>query len=382
MPTGQVVDGPAPVADLLVRVWDAPPAPPGTGDPRETPGGVANTTHGEGVVRGVGYAIGIKNVCFSEGFDDYSTARVRLEVIGGEPAVLVHTAAAEVGQGLVTVQAQIARTELGVERVSVATADTSVGSAGSSSASRQTYMTGGAVREACAAVREQVLYRVAAGPAGSAGHGDPVETLSLAGGKVVTASGSVVADLAEVLGDDPIEQTRVYRHRPTSPLDPATGQGDAHVQYAFAAHRATVDVDVELGLVRVVEITTAQDVGKAVNPQAVVGQIQGGTAQGLGLAVMEEIQVVDGAVRNPSFTDYLIPTIADMPPMHVDVLELADPHAPYGLRGVGEPPTISATPAVVAAIRAATGLALTRVPVRPEDLTGGPAGPTLAGRSA
>ena len=142
------------------------------------------------------------------------------------------------------------------------------------------------------------------------------------------------------------------------------------MQYAFAAHRATVDVDIELGLVRVVEIATAQDVGKAVNPQAVLGQIHGGTAQGLGLAVMEEIQVVDGLIRNPSFTDYLIPTILDMPPMLVDVLELADPHSPYGLRGVGEPPTISSTPAVVAAIRAATGRALTRVPVRPEHLIG------------
>ena len=97
--------------------------PPGRRRPG-LPGGHANSTHGEGVVRGVGYAIGIKNVCFSEGFDDYSTARVRLEVIGGEPAVLVHTAAAEVGQGLVTVQAQIARTELGVQQVTVATADT------------------------------------------------------------------------------------------------------------------------------------------------------------------------------------------------------------------------------------------------------------------
>jgi CO/xanthine dehydrogenase Mo-binding subunit len=120
----------------------------------------------------------------------------------------------------------------------------------------------------------------------------------------------------------------------------------------------------------VVELACAQDVGKAMNPQAVVGQIQGGSAQGLGLAVMEEIQVVDGKVRNPSFTDYLIPTILDMPPMPIDVLELADPHAPYGLRGVGEPPTISSTPAIVAAIRAATGQALTRIPVRPEHITG------------
>jgi xanthine dehydrogenase D subunit len=352
MPTGQIVEGPAPVAEVLARVAAAPPAPVGDG----FPGGHANSTHGEGVVRGVGYAIGIKNVCFSEGFDDYSTARVRLEVIGGEPAVLVHTAAAEVGQGLITVQAQIARTELGVQQVTVATADTTVGSAGSSSASRQTYMTGGAVREACQAVRTAVLSRTTGGT-------------ELRGGKVLDAAGTVVADLVDVLGDAPIEQTREYRHRPTSELHPETGQGDAHVQYAFAAHRATVDVDTELGLVRVVEIVTAQDVGKAVNPNAVVGQIHGGTAQGLGLALMEEIQLVDGTLRNPSFTDYLIPTILDMPPMTVEVLELADPHSPYGLRGVGEPPTISSTPALVAAIRAATGKPLLRVPVRPEHIT-------------
>ncbi|MFG2039375.1 xanthine dehydrogenase subunit D [Dactylosporangium sp. NPDC048998] len=361
MPTGQVVSGPAPVAELLRRVRDLPPPPPrdpAATDPRELPGGVANTTRGEGVRRGVGYGIGIKNVGFSEGFDDYSTARVRLEVVGGEAAAVVHTAAAEVGQGLVTVQAQIARTELGVDRVTVATADTSVGSAGSSSASRQTYVTGGAVKAACEAVRDEVLSR--AGIAGG----------RLAGGKLLTASGEVVADLAAVLGDRPVERTVEWRHRPTFPIDPHTGQGDAHVQYAFAAHRATVDVDVELGLVRVVEIATAQDVGRALHPQSVRGQIAGGTAQGLGLAVMEEIQVVDGLIRNPSFTDYLIPTILDVPPMRIDVLELGDPESPYGLRGVGEPPTISSTPAIVAAIRAATGLELRRVPVRPEHLTG------------
>jgi CO/xanthine dehydrogenase Mo-binding subunit len=161
-----------------------------------------------------------------------------------------------------------------------------------------------------------------------------------------------------------------WRHRPTVPIDPETGQGFAHVQYAFAAHRAVVDVDTELGLIKVVELACTQDVGKAINTDAVLGQIQGGTAQGLGIAVMEEIVVKDGKIRNPSFTDYLIPTILDMPPMRIEVLEYPDPHAPYGLRGVGEPPTISSGPAVLAAIRAATGLALTRVPVRPEHLTG------------
>ena len=100
-----------------------------------------------------------------------------------------------------------------------------------------------------------------------------------------------------------------------------------------------VDVDVDLGLVKVVELDSAQDVGRAINPQAVVGQIQGGSTQGMGLALMEEIVVRDGVIRNPSFTDYLIPTILDTPPMQIDVLEYADPHAPYGVRGVGEPPT-------------------------------------------
>ena len=123
------------------------------------------------------------------------------------------------------------------------------------------------------------------------------------------------------------------------------------------------------GLVKVVELACAQDVGRAMNPDAVLGQIHGGSIQGLGLAVMEEIQIEDGRIRNPSFTDYLIPTILDTPTMPVDILEYADPHAPYGLRGVGEPPTISSGPAIVAAIRAATGLDLNRVPVRPEHLT-------------
>jgi CO/xanthine dehydrogenase Mo-binding subunit len=370
MPTGQAVDSAAPVAELLRRVRDAPlPARPSPSwqagdapDLRELPGGVSNTTHGEGVVRGVGYAVGIKNVGFSEGFDDYSTARVRLEVVAGEPAVTVHTAAAEVGQGLVTVQAQIARTELGVDQVVIHPADTTVGSAGSTSASRQTYVTGGAVQAACAAVRAAVFGLAARR------FEVPPGDLSLAGGKVVSQAAGVLCDLGTLLGTEAIEETVTWRHRPTFPLDPETGQGNAHVQYAFAAHRAVVDVDTELGLVKVVELASAQDVGKAMNPLALAGQIHGGTAQGLGLALMEEIQVVDGVVRNPSFTDYLIPTILDMPPMKLDILELADPHAPYGLRGVGEPPTISSTPAIVAAVRAATGRPLTRIPVRPDDI--------------
>ena len=354
MPTGQVVREPAPVAELLehLRAMPLPPAARGDGgrDLRELPGGVCNTTHGEGVRRGVGYAVGIKNVGFSEGFDDYSTARVRLSIDGGEPLVEVHTAAVEVGQGVVTVQAQIARTELGVERVAVLTADTRVGSAGSSSASRQTYVTGGAVKAACEAIRE----RLGADP------------------RTMTAN-----ELAELLGEDAIDETVQWRHRETYALD-ENGQGDAHLQFAFSAHRAVVDVDLELGLVRVVELATVQEVGKAMNPQALEGQIQGGTAQGLGLALFEEIKLKDGRVLNASFTDYLLPTILDMPPMRIEILEHADPEAPYGLKGVGEPPHISTPPAVVAALRAASGRPLTRIPVRPEHIVGLEAEPAEA----
>jgi xanthine dehydrogenase D subunit len=367
-PTGQMIDSPAPVEELLRRVQAMPLPQPRTADSepdlRDLPGGVANTTHGEGVVRGIGYAVAYKNVGFSEGFDDYSTARVRLETVAGEATVTVHTAAAEVGQGLVTVEQQIARTELGVRRVIVHPKDTQVGSGGSTSASRQTYVTGGAVKAACEQVRARALALIQ--------HrlGRSVPGLRLDGGKAVSPSEGIVGDLADLLGEEVIDETVEWHHRPTEAVDPKTGQGFAHVQYAFAAHRAVVDVDTELGLVKVVALDCAQDVGKAINPQAVVGQIQGGSAQGLGLALMEEILIKDGKIRNPSFTDYLIPTILDMPPMRIDVLEYADPNAPYGVRGVGEPPTISSGPAIIAAIRDATGLSLHQVPVRPEHITG------------
>ena len=363
--TGQVIDGPVPVAELLRRVR-AFPSPVAAGEGKgegliRMPGGISNVTHGEGVKRGVGFAVGFKNIGYSEGFKDFSTARVRLCVVDGRPRVEVHTAGAEVGQGLVTVQAQIAGTELGITDVVVLNADTRVGSAGSSSASRQTYITGGAVQAAAQAVRERVIAMARAELRAPSG-------LHIENDNVVTGTGKVVVPLATLLGEEVIEETREFHPRETFPLDPETGQANAHMQYAFAAHRAVVDVDTELGLLKIVELATAQDVGKAINPLAVEGQIEGGSAQGLGLAVMEEIQVRDGVIRNASFTDYLLPTILDMPPVLMDVLELGDPRAPYGLKGVGEPPTISSGPAIVAAVRAATGRDINRVPVRPHDL--------------
>jgi CO/xanthine dehydrogenase Mo-binding subunit len=155
-------------------------------------------------------------------------------------------------------------------------------------------------------------------------------------------------------------------------MDPETGRGDVHVGFAFVAHRAVVDVDVELGVARVAQLACAQDVGRAINPLALEGQLEGAGLQGLGLALMEEMAVDEGVVKSRSLGEYRIPTIVDAPEMPSVVLELGNPDAPYGVTGVGEMAAITSTPAVLAALRAATGRALTRAPVRPEDLAAVP----------
>jgi CO/xanthine dehydrogenase Mo-binding subunit len=357
LPTGQRFGTPAPSAELLRRLADhpLPDLPVGA----TFSGEAAAASRPSDLRRGVGWAIGFKNVGFSDGFDENSSARVRLEAAPDGLAVTVHTAACEVGQGLVTVQDQIARTELPAAAVHIHTADTAVGNAGSSSASRQSWMTGGAVRDACRAARAE-LVRSACELAGCA---EDDVTLEVEG--VRTPAGLLQWD--EVIGPEPIEATRVFRPRATEPLD-ENGQGNTHFAFAYAAHRAVVDVDPELGIVRVVEMSTTQDVGRAVNPLAVEGQVAGGIVQGIGLALMEEIVVQDGRVLNGSFTDYLLPTALDVPRIRLEALELEHPDSPYGLIGVGEAPTIASTAAVAAAVRDATGADIRRVPIRPEHL--------------
>jgi xanthine dehydrogenase D subunit len=364
LPTGQVLTGTAPVRELLETCARAPlpPLEPGPGrDLLDYPGGTGNVTRGESLRRGVGYAAGFKNVAFSEGFDDSAAARLTVSLGAGGPVAEIHTAAVEMGQGLTTVLTQIVRTELGIGQVLLHAADTQVGNAGSTSASRQSMMTGGAVRMACEQVRERLL-KLARESSGL-----PETGLALAGGWV-TAGGEPVVSVASLLAG-PVRETAVYHHRPTTPLD-ASGQGDTHAAFSFAVQRAVVEVDTELGLVRVLDIVSAIDAGKVLNPPGFEGQIEGGTAQGLGFALMEEIQVDGGSVRNPSFTDYLIPTILDVPPMLSVAVEQPDPGAPYGLKGVGEAPTITSTAAIAAALRDATGHELNRVPVTPDDLAG------------
>ena len=157
----------------------------------------------------------------------------------------------------------------------------------------------------------------------------------MAAGAVQTACRAALEE-RDRIGGGAVDVERVYRHPRTFPLDPETGQitdGQAHVALAVAAMRVVVEVDVELGLTRVVWIGTAQDVGKALSRTAVEGQIEGGTAQGLGLALMEEIQTRDGVITNASFTDYLIPTFLDMPPVVSELIEDPEPDAPVRREG-------------------------------------------------
>ena len=356
--TGQVLTGRLPVAEVIRTCAEHPSAAVWSDEPMTRPGGAGRTADAGHVVRGEALAVGFKNLMFSEGFDDSSAARCELR----DGVVTITSACAEVGQGFVTLAVQIAREVLSVDDVLLAPAETTtIGSAGSTSASRQTWMSGGAVQKACEEVRAALLARVAES------HDVPVDDLVLVDGRVASLSGSLSVDLAEA-SVQPLSADVVHRHAPTSPLD-ADGQGDAHVSFAVSAHRAIVDVDPDLGLVRVVELTTSQDVGRVLNPLQAVGQLEGGAAQGVGLAVMEEVLVSDGRIRNASFTDYLVPTALDMPPVEIALLiEQPEPGAPFGAKGIGEPPCISSTAAVVAALRDATGLELARVPVRPVDI--------------
>ena len=374
--TGQKITGTAPMTELLEALAEYP-LPPGTDGPRtggsgdgvsgngaagaaaamSRPGGAGRTADDSHVRRGVGYAASIKNLMFSEGFDDYSTAACRLS----EGVATITCACVEVGQGFVTLAQQIAREVLGVQQVQLDPADTAIGSAGSSSASRQTWMSGGAVLAACEGVRDKVLRYVAAET------GIPPSELSLRDGQVISSSG-LSRSLAEISSERDFRHEIEYHHAPTTTVD-ADGQGEPHVSFAFAAHRAVVDVDADLGLLRAVEVATTQDVGRILNPVQALGQIEGGIAQGVGLAVMEEIVLDGGRVRNASFTDYLIPTALDMCNVRVArLVEEPEPGAPFGAKGIGEPPTISSTPAVAAAVRQATGLPLNRVPIRPSDI--------------
>jgi CO/xanthine dehydrogenase Mo-binding subunit len=290
--------------------------------------------------RGIGLACAYKNVAYSFGFDDKSGAEVilHLDEAGEIERIVVKIGACDVGEGVTTVLTQIAAQVLGVplERIEVAMPDTAaVPDAGSTSASRQTYVSGNAVRLACEKARQ--AWREA---------------------------------LEAKKGEREIRVYHLFRTqdvRPTTPFDPETGFCWPHVSYGYATQIAEVEVDVETGEVEVTRLIAAHDVGRAINPTMLEGQISGGVHMGLGYALMERYIQEGGRIQTRNLGEYLIPTVLDMPrQIEPLIVEVPDPGGPFGAKGVGEMPTLPTAPAILAAIHDAVGVWIDELPATPE----------------
>ena len=301
--------------------------------------------------RGIGVGCmwyGIGNTSMS----NPSRMRVALSADG---TLTLYNGAVDIGQGSNTIMTQIAADALGLPaaQFTLVQGDTDLtADAGKTSASRQTFVSGRAAEGAGRDLRQQILRLANAGP-------DAV--LSLDGAELTVRDGAEVRtiDLATtgvVMGEGTFDP-------PTTPLD-ANGQGIPYATYAFAAQMAEVEVDIELGTVKVLRIVAAHDVGKAINPTLVEGQIEGGIAQGLGLALMEEF--LPGRTEN--LHDYLIPTIGDVPLIECILIEDREPLGPSGAKGVGEPGLVPTAPAILGAVHHATGVRAHRVPLLPHRL--------------
>ncbi|MEK9719857.1 MAG: molybdopterin cofactor-binding domain-containing protein, partial [Quisquiliibacterium sp.] len=274
---------------------------------------------------------------------------------------MLYNGAVDIGQGTYTIMPQIVAQALGVpvDLIDQITADTDLTlDAGKSSASRQTFVSGNAARGAGEDLRAKLLALLGMPNTaqicteGSAlfGH-DRGETRRV---ELAALPADANGDVALGLG---------YFDPPTVPLD-ADGQGVPYATYGFAAQFAEVEVDIDFGTVRVLQVHAAHDVGRAINPTQVEGQIHGGIAQGLGLALMEHYQ----GGRTDNLHDYLIPTAGDMPLVQVHLIEDPEPLGPYGAKGVGEPALVATAPAILNAIHAATGVRIDLVPVTPDRL--------------
>ena len=336
---------------------------------------VAHNAAATDIKRGVGIGCmwyGIGNTSMS----NPSTMGVGIDRAG---RLTLYSGALDVGQGANTIMVQICADAIGVptDAFTLVTGDTDLTpDAGKTSASRQTFVSGNAAKLAGEDLRRQLLRQANAGENATIrldgprvvvaedGREQVIELAALAGG--AAANGAAVSGAA--VSGAAVSGAAVDVLIGTGTFDPQTtaldadGQGRPYATYAFAAQIAEVEVDVALGYTTVRRIVAAHDVGRAINPTQVEGQIHGGIAQGLGLALMEEY--VPGRTEN--LHDYLIPTIGDVPPIEVMLIEDAEPLGPYGAKGIGEPALIATAPAILGGIEHATGVRLDRVPATPE----------------
>jgi CO/xanthine dehydrogenase Mo-binding subunit len=281
------------------------------------------------VVRGRGFAAGFKNVGFSFGYQENSWAKVEIHGDGSIERVVVHHAGAEVGQGTHTIMAQMAAEVIGIppEKVQLMTSDSSTqGNPGSASASRMTFMAGNAIKGAA-----ERAFR-----------------------KWQSEERPAVAEYT-------------YLAPQTEHMDDQTGYSKPNFAYAYSAEAVEVEVDTGTGQVRVLRVVVADDVGKAINPDLVIGQIEGAVVQAQGYAMTEELKSKDGRVLNDQLSTYLLPTILDIPEQVESVIvEIPDPNGPWGARGLGEIPFLPLVPAIAAAIHDATGVWVDEFPFTSE----------------
>jgi len=315
---------------------------------------------------------GISAICFGlgygDGFPDASRAICRLTRDGN---VAVYSGAVDVGQGLCGMLTRIVSEEMGIPRgnVRLVLADTQMTpESGSSSATRQTYFTGSAVQIAAGELKKQIQEIAAAKL-----H-EMIYDIHIENGEVYNSHRpDLRLDLKEVAREGKrrgfnLEGVGIFKP-PTMPENLDTGQSQrAFVTYLFGCHACQVLVDTETGRVTLERHIACHDVGRAIDPLSVAGQIQGGVAMGIGMALMEEVHFDQGRILNPGFTDYLLPTVRDLPEIEYIILEHADPGGPFGARGVGEPPLIGAAPAVLSAIHDAIGMPIAELPATPERI--------------
>lgn len=344
--TGQVLEASAGLADCLEAL-----------KPRWEEARRAAEAHNAGAGarrRGVGLGC-MWYGCGNTSLSNPSTLRVGID---REGRLLLYNGAVDIGQGANTVMVQICADALGVapDRFAHVMGDTDLTpDAGKSSASRQTFVSGRAAQLAGADLRARILRLGNVGDAAAIEIGRGVIVLRDAGAERRIDLAALTPDSR---GDVLSGEGRF--DPPTRPLD-GNGQGVPYATYGFAAQMAEVEVDTELGTVRVRRIVAAHDVGKAVNPTQVEGQIHGGIAQGLGLALMEEY--LPGVTEN--LHDYLIPTFGDLPPIETILIEDPEPLGPYGAKGIGEPALIPTAPAIFGAVHHATGVRLRFAPATP-----------------
>ncbi|TET80402.1 MAG: xanthine dehydrogenase family protein molybdopterin-binding subunit [Anaerolineales bacterium] len=301
-------------------------------------------------------------------FHDTSRAWVGLELDG---TAVIRCGVPDLGGGQVNTLCQIASEVLGVplENFIIYSTDSALTPlAGTTTATRQLYMSGSAVHQAASEIR-RVLLEYA-----QLHFEQDIENLELADGKVYVKSDPEnflpLAELTKMCAAEglPLSNLALFKAPFTDPIDPETGQGDIFPDFTFGAHAVEVAVDTETGEITLLKSVGCHDVGRAINPIAVEGQIQGGSAQGLGYALMEEVQVVEGVIQTPSLSEYLIPTSRDLPTTKAIILESGTGLGPFGAKGIGEPSLTPAAPAVANALTNALGVRIKDLPLTPEKV--------------